>query len=80
MIGAKLFHGDIIICDAKAEFTDGAIILAKIEDEIFIKRLKIIDGAFHLYSENPDFAPVALTQEFDYSFLGVVKFAIREVQ
>ena len=70
MINAKLFNGDIIICNSAEEIRDGKIVVAEVENQLFIKRFRLIDGEPHLFPENPDYSPVKLTDEFEYRLIG----------
>ena len=78
MIGANIFHGDILIVDSKAEAKDGSIVIAALNNETAVKTLRKIDGILYLYSENEKFVPIEIKPYIEFVIQGVVKHIIHE--
>lgn len=58
MKNAGILDGDIVVADKGKTAISGDIVVALIEDEATVKRLKITDGVVSLLPENPDFEPI----------------------
>jgi repressor LexA len=69
MINAGIFDGDIVIVRKQATAQNGEIVIAMIDGEATVKRLKLADGQIWLMPENPDYAPIDGT---DCTILGRV--------
>lgn len=65
MTGAGIQHGDVLYVKAGVtrEQTNGRIVVCRHGDEQAVKRLRLLDGKVQLVSENPQFAPLTLTDE-----------------
>jgi repressor LexA len=62
MIGAGILDGDLLAVKSSPEAPDGSIVVARIEDEVTVKRLRR-KGPRHrviLEAENPDYAPIVV--------------------
>lgn len=79
MIGAGIHSGDLLIVDRAIEPKDGSIIVAVIEGELTVKRLRKRDGSISLAPENPEFQTLFLTDETDFTVWGVVIHVIHSV-
>jgi DNA polymerase V len=77
MEGAGIFDGDLLVVDRAVAAVDGHIILARIGDEMCVKRLRVVDGKYWLYSENPKYPPIEITEEMDFETWGRVLHALR---
>ncbi|HZS04803.1 MAG TPA: translesion error-prone DNA polymerase V autoproteolytic subunit [Blastocatellia bacterium] len=78
MIGAGIHDGDLLVVDKAEEAGDGHVVVARIDDEICIKRLRIIDGGVWLYSENPEYLPIEITAEMEFQVWGRVMYVIHK--
>ncbi|HSX59872.1 MAG TPA: transcriptional repressor LexA [Tahibacter sp.] len=58
MRDAGILDGDLIAVHRTPDADDGRIIVARLDDEITVKRLRRERGRLLLVSENPDFAPI----------------------
>ena len=58
MIDAAILDGDLIAVHRTPEALDGQIVVARIEDEITVKRLRQRGDRLQLLSENPAYAPI----------------------
>ncbi len=73
---ARIFDGDYIIVDRKAEPKDGGIALISLADNILVKRLKIDDGRLYLVSENDKYPPYEVHQSDNFIILGMVRMVL----
>ena len=55
MIEAGIFPDDILIVDRSLEAVNGKVVIAILDAELTVKRLKIINGIYWLYPENPEY-------------------------
>lgn len=74
MKDAGILDGDYVIAERTPTAEDGDIVVALIEDEATVKRLFREPDHIRLQPENPDFAPICVT---DVSILGKVIASIR---
>lgn len=79
MIGAGIFHEDLVIVDRSLSPVDGKIIIASLDGELTIKRLKIEHNTTYLVPENPSFPSIKISPESDFRVWGVVTFVIHKV-
>ena len=75
MVGAGILNGDKIVVKPQQIADDGQIVVAMLEDEATVKRLRRRNGEVWLMPENPDYAPIDGTNA---QILGLVKAVIRE--
>lgn len=78
MTGAGIHHGDILIVDRAVEPLHNMIVIAIIDGELSVKRMGITDGKITLYPENPDFEPIEIGDDADFTVWGVVKSVIHQ--
>jgi repressor LexA len=60
MINAGIFDGDLLAVSRTSEARDGQIVIARVEDEVTVKRLRRHGPMVELVAENPDFAPIVV--------------------
>jgi repressor LexA len=58
MSGAAILHGDLVIVRRQASAESGDIVVALVDDEATVKRLRIRGSRVELHPENPDFDPI----------------------
>lgn len=58
MTGAGIFDGDFIAVHRTPVADEGRIVVARVEDEITVKRLRRAGQRFRLDAENPAYAPI----------------------
>jgi repressor LexA len=76
MINAGILDGDLVVVAQRPTADDGEIVVAQIEDEATVKRLKRVDGRVHLMPENDAFAPIVPDE---VTLLGVVVGVLRKL-
>lgn len=80
MIDIGIFDGDLIAVHRTPEARDGQIVVARLQDEVTVKRLKRHDGWLELIAENADFAPIRVDLTHDnFAIEGVAVGLIRGV-
>ncbi len=77
MTGAGIFPGDIAVVNRSASATDRSIILAILDGEFTIKRLRKHGGQVWLEAENPAYKNMDITEEQSFEVFGVIKRSIR---
>lgn len=75
MIGAGILDGDLVIVRPQQNADDGQIVVARIEDEATVKRLRRRGGQVLLMPENDAYSPIDGTYA---ELIGLVKAVIRE--
>lgn len=76
MIDAGILDGDLVVVARRPTADEGEIVVAQIEDEATVKRLRFVDGRVHLMPENSAFAPIVPDE---VSILGVVVGVLRRL-
>ena len=66
-----IFDGDLIGVHRTREARSGQIVVARIEDEITVKLLKIGGGRIRLLPRNPDYAPIEVLPDQDFAIEGL---------
>jgi repressor LexA len=66
-----IFDGDLIGVHRTREARSGQIVVARIEDEITVKLLRIGGGRIRLMPRNPDFAPIEVQPDQDFAIEGL---------
>lgn len=75
MINAGIFSGDVVVVRPQPTADDGQIVVARLEDEATVKRLRRRNGQIRLMPENEAYAPIDGTYA---QIVGVVKALVRE--
>lgn len=76
MNGIGIFPGDILIVDRSLTPTSGRVIIAVLNGEMTVKRLKKKGDKIWLYAENKKYSPISISEDEDFSIWGVVTNAI----
>lgn len=72
MIGASILPNDVVVVRRQPMAQSGDIVVAIVNDEATVKRLKIRDGRPELHAENPDFPPIVPEPPDELVLLGKV--------
>ena len=76
MIDAGIHHGDILIVDRSLDAEPGRVVIAVVEGEMLVKRLRRLGGRLALLSENENYPPLELREGVDLIIWGVVTYVI----
>ncbi|MCM2971081.1 transcriptional repressor LexA [Larsenimonas suaedae] len=74
MKNVGILDGDLLAVHRTSDVRDGQIVVARIDDEVTVKRLQRTNGMIHLRAENDAFAPIEIdptTHEFSIEGIGV---------
>lgn len=80
MINAGIRSGDILIVDRAAEVKNNSIVIAQLDGEFTVKRIRKEGASLFLIPESPDYMPIKITDEMDFQLWGVVTFVIHQAQ
>ena len=75
MLGAGILPGDKVVVRPQSTADDGQIVVARLEDEATVKRLRRRNGKIWLLPENDAYDPIDGTHA---EIIGVVKAVVRE--
>jgi DNA polymerase V len=83
MIGAGIFGGDVLVIDRSKDAIDGSIVVAAVNGELVVKRLKVTaskgsDPLLTLVSENENYAPITIGDGEECFIWGVVVGSVRQ--
>nr|WP_281412196.1 transcriptional repressor LexA [Miltoncostaea marina] len=76
MIEAGILDGDLVVVKRTPTASEGEIVVAMIEDEATVKRLRRVDGRVHLMPENPAYEPIVPDE---VTLAGVVVGVLRKL-
>lgn len=79
MEDAGIHDGDILIVDRSLEPRHGRVVIAVLDGELSVKRLRIEEGEPVLEPENSDYDPIKINPENDLRIWGVVTSVIHEL-
>lgn len=78
MIDAGIFDGDLVAVHKTNEARDGQIVIARVAEDVTVKRLKRRNGHVELIAENPDYEPIIINpEEVDFAIEGIAVGLIR---
>jgi DNA polymerase V len=69
---AGILDNDVLVVDKSLEPRDGAIVIAVIDGELTVKRLRRRNGEVQLVPENPNYQPITILPEQEFLIWGVV--------
>ena len=79
MIGAGIHEGDLLIVDRSLEACDGKVVIAVVNGELLVKRLKYNSKQPSLVAEHPDYPELKITEVMDFQIWGVVTNVIHSL-
>lgn len=79
MEGAKIFDGDILVVNRAYTAKSGSLVVAAVNGELVVKRLKQLNGSMALVSENSEYQPIVLAETDDCFVWGVVTGCVRKL-
>lgn len=77
MKDAGILDGDLLAIRKTSEARQGQIVVARIDDEVTVKRLDKSSRDIRLLPENPDFEPIVIQPGQDFSIEGIALGLIR---
>ena len=79
MIGAAIHHNDILVVDRSQQPCPGNVVIALIDGEFTVKRLRKTRKGLELAPENPDYSPLELTEDSDFQIWGIVRHVVHKL-
>ncbi len=79
MINAGIHHGDLLIVDRSLEAAHGRVVIVALDGELTVKRLVRRERKVLLLPENPDYAPIDITEREHVHIWGVVSHVIHKL-
>ena len=77
MVGVGIMPGALLVVDRAVEATEGNIVVARIGDELCVKRFVMEEGRILLMPENESYRPIEIIEGMDFEIWGRVMHAIR---
>ena len=77
MTGVGIFPGDLLVVDRSVEPRTGHVVVAVLDGEFTVKRLRLQGRCLTLLPENDAYAPISIGPEQDVSIWGVVVHVVR---
>ena len=78
MIQAGIHSNDILVVDRSLAVSNNRIIIARINDELTVKRIKLEGEKLFLMAANDEYKPIEITEEMDFEVWGIVTFVIHQ--
>ena len=78
MRDAGIADGDILVVDRAVEPRNGSIVIAAVNGELTVKRLRKAQARLWLVPENPDYPQTEITPDMDFEVWGVVTYIIHK--
>lgn len=79
MTGAGIHHGDLLVVDRSLEPKSGAVVVAVVNGELTVKRLRVDAGGVWLLPENPAYPPLEIRDGLDLTIWGVVAHVVHSL-
>lgn len=79
MIGAGIHDGDLLIVDRSIAPVDGSIVIAVVNGDMTVKRLKKGLNKVSLMPENPAYSPIEIPEGGELTIWGCVRHVVHSV-
>lgn len=79
MLGAGIHPGDLLVVDRSLEPVDKKVVIAVIDGELTVKRIRIKDEMILLVPENSAYPPIEIRREMNFEVWGVVTSVIHRL-
>jgi DNA polymerase V len=79
MIGAGIHSGDLLVVDRSIEPADKKVVIANINGELTVKRIRIRENKITLEPENTDFPTQQISPKSEFEVWGVVTNVIHSL-
>ena len=76
MADAGITSGSLLIVDKSIEVSNGKIVVAFLDKEFTVKRIKKIQDRVYLKAENANYNDIEITSEMNFEIFGVVTHSI----
>ncbi|MBN2182359.1 MAG: translesion error-prone DNA polymerase V autoproteolytic subunit [Sedimentisphaerales bacterium] len=79
MLGAGIHHGDLLVVDRSLQPRDKNVVIAAVDGELTVKRIRINRRKITLEPENHDYFAREITEETEFEVWGVVTNVIHQL-
>lgn len=79
MLGAGIYDGDLLVVDRSLDAGHNRVVIAALDGELTVKRLVRRQDRVFLMPENPDYAPLDITEREHVHIWGVVTYAVHKL-
>lgn len=79
MVGAGIHDGDMLVVDRSRTPRSGNVVIAFLDGEFTVKRLRQTGEVLELVPENEGYSPIVVGPESDFEVWGVVRHVIHAV-
>ncbi|HAA24168.1 MAG TPA: hypothetical protein DCR93_28165 [Cytophagales bacterium] len=80
MEGAQISDGDVLVVDRSVPPADGKVVIAVVDDNFTVKRLRQKPDGMYLEAEHPDYPPQKVEEGAAFEVWGVVTYVIHAVK
>ncbi len=77
MINAGISSGSILVVDRNNKASNNKIVVASVNDELVVKRLRVTSESVSLVPENDKYQPLVVSKDDKFDIWGVVTSVIR---
>lgn len=78
MSGEGIDEGDILVIDKSQELIDGDLAVCFISGEFTVKRAKLEKDYAWLVPSNPDYEPIKVTKDDEFTIWGIVTYTVKK--
>lgn len=78
MSGEGIEEGDILVIDKSLELMDGDLVVCFINGEFTVKRVKLEKDFAWLVPSNPDYQPIMVTKDDEFTIWGIVTYTVKK--
>ena len=76
MQGAGIHDGDLLVVDRSVPSDEGTVVVAVVDGDFTVKRLRRTHGGMILAAEHPEYPPIPIGAETDVRIWGVVTWVL----
>lgn len=80
MVGAGIFDADYLVVDRAAPVEDGRIVIAVLDGELTVKRLRITGAHVQLCAENPNYPAIIVPELSSLEIWGTVQWVLHRAR
>lgn len=80
MVDANIKDGDVVVIDRSLEASNGSLVLCILNGEFTLKTLELSPKQTRLIPANPEYNPIEITPEMEFSIWGVVTYVIHKLK
>lgn len=78
MSGEGIDEGDILVIDKSLELMDGDLAICFVNGEFTVKRVKLEKDFAWLVPSNPDYEPIKVTKDDEFTIWGIVTYTVKK--